>query len=153
MKNLDRVSGIVLLVFGLGIFYKSLTYPIGSFHAPGGGLFPLLASIILIGLSLILTAQAFLKPAAEGSVKPFFPAKETPRRILFGFLALLGFRYLLPVIGFASSTFLFIFFLAKFLGHYSWRVSIFFSLLTAVVSYYLFQVWLKIPMPRSILGI
>jgi hypothetical protein len=43
--------------------------------------------------------------------------------------------------------------LAKFLGHYDWKVSIFFSAVTAVVAYYLFQVWLKIPMPPSILRI
>lgn len=153
MGKVDRISGIVLLVFGFGIFFKSITYPIGSFHSPGGGLFPLLASIILISLSAILTVQAFMKKGGEGPAKAFFPGKETPKRIIFSFLALLGFRYLLLVIGFACSTFLFIFFLAKVLGHYGWKASILFSLLTAVIAYYLFEVWLKIPMPRSIIRI
>jgi hypothetical protein len=47
----------------------------------------------------------------------------------------------------------FIIFLAKVLSHYGWKTSILFSLLTAVIAYYLFVVWLKIPMPGSILGI
>jgi len=154
MKNLDRISGIILFLLGLGIFLKSLTYPIGSFRSPGGGLFPLLASILLMGLSGAMTIQAFWKKNTEESSKaPFFSTKDAPNRILFGFMALLAFRYLLPVIGFGPSTFLFILFLAKYLGHYSWKMSIFFSVLTALAAYYLFQVWLKIPMPQGILKI
>jgi hypothetical protein len=68
-------------------------------------------------------------------------------------MVLLAFRYLLPVIGFAPSTLFFIFLMTKVLGHYSWRFSILFSVLTASIAYYLFQVWLKIPMPQGILGI
>ena len=152
MKNIDIISSAVLFFFGLGIFLKSLTYPIGSFRQPDGGLFPLLASIILILLSAILIIQAFLKKTGEGFSKPFFPGKEAPKRIFGGFLALVGFRCLLPVIGFACSTSLFILLLAKFLGNYSWKVSLLFSILTALIAYYLFQVWLKIPMPRLIIG-
>jgi hypothetical protein len=152
MKNLDRISGIILFLFGLGICLKSLTYPIGSFKAPAGGLFPLLASIILMGLSAVMTIQAFLVKEEEVKVK-FFPAKEAPERIFLGFVSLVGFRYLLPVIGFGPSSFVFLFFLAKFLGSYSWKASVFFSVVTAVSIYYLFQVFLKIPMPRSLLGI
>jgi putative tricarboxylic transport membrane protein len=150
MKNIDIISGAILFFFGLGIFLKSLTYPIGSLKQPDGGMFPLLASIILILLSAILILQAFLKKAEEGFSKPFFLGKEAPKRIFWGFLALVGFRCLFPVIGFACSTFLLIFFLAKFLGNYSWKVSLVFSILTALIAYYLFQVWLKIPMPKSL---
>jgi cellulose synthase/poly-beta-1,6-N-acetylglucosamine synthase-like glycosyltransferase len=154
MKNLDRISGTILFLLGLGICLKSLTYPIGSFRSPGGGLFPLLASIILMGLSGAMTIQAFLKKGTpESSPASFFSGKEAPKRILLGFTALLAYRYLLPIIGFAPATFVFIFILAKFLGHYSWKVSIFFSVATASVSYFLFQVWLKIPMPQSLLKI
>ncbi len=152
MKNLDKTSGIILFLLGLGICLKSLTYPIGSFKSPGGGLFPLVASIILMGLSGTMTIQAFYSKREEGKGK-FFTAKEAPKRILLAFLSLVGFRYLLPVIGFGLSTFVFIFFLARFLGRYSWKVSLFFSVLTAVISHYLFQVFLKIPIPQSLLGI
>jgi hypothetical protein len=152
MKNRDRVSGIILLLLGLGICWKSLTYPLGSLRRPGGGLFPLIASIFLIGLSAIITAQAFFNRDTEKAVRaPFFPEKEAPKRIFFGFAALLGYRYLMPVIGFAPATCFFIFVLSKSLGKYGWKISIFFSVATAVVAYYLFEVWLKIPMPRPMM--
>ena len=143
-----------MFLLGLGICVRSLTYPIGSFRSPGGGLFPLLASLILMGLSAGLTIQAFLEKGSEGTHKhSFYPAKESPRRILLGFISLVGFRYVLPIIGFAPSAFLFIFLLAKTLGGYGWRVSIFFGITTAVLAYYLFQAWLRIPTPVGILGI
>ncbi|MBM4330903.1 MAG: tripartite tricarboxylate transporter TctB family protein [Deltaproteobacteria bacterium] len=153
MKNLDRLSGIILFLLGLGIFLKSLTYPIGSFRSPGGGLFPLLASILLMALAGSLILQAFWKKnKGEASPASFFSSKEAPKRIIVGFAALLGYRYLLPLIGFALSTGVFIFFLSKFLGKYGWTVSLFFSGITAFVAYYLFQVWLKIPMPIPLIG-
>ena len=152
MKNRDRVSGIILFLLGLGVCWKSLTYPLGDLRRPGGGLFPLIASIFLMGLSAIITAQAFFNKDSEMAVRaPFFPEKEAPKRIFFGFAALLGYRYLMPVIGFAPATGFFIFVLSKFLGKHSWKASLFFSLVTALVAYYLFEVWLKIPMPRTMM--
>jgi putative tricarboxylic transport membrane protein len=152
MKNLDLISGIILLVCGVAVFFTSLTYPIGTFRAPGGGLFPLIVSILLIGLSAVLTLQAFLSKKEKGiATTPFFPEKGAARRILLGFAGLVGYRYLLPVFGFAPSTGIFMLFLIKFLGGYGWKGSIFFAVVTAVIAYYLFQVWLKIPMPLPIL--
>ena len=153
MMKLDRISGIFLLLLGLTVFLTCLTYPIGSFRSPGAGLFPLLASVILLILAGIMTVQAFLKKdLAESSPARFFSSKKAPQRILAGFIALLGFRYLLPVIGFGPSTFVFILFMSRFLGNFSWRVSLFFSLITAILVYYLFQVWLKVPMPIPMIG-
>lgn len=150
MKKIDRISGIVLLVFGLVVCIKCLTYPIGSFGSPGGGLFPLFASIFLVALSGLMVIQTFLKKdTGESSRVPSFSGKKALKRIFLGFMALIAFRYLFPVIGFAPSTFVFIFLMVKFLGHFNWKVSIFFSGLTALVAYYLFQVWLQIPMPQT----
>lgn len=152
--NRDQISGIFLLALGVGVFGKSLTYPLGTLRKPGGGLFPLVASVLLIGLAALLIVQAFRqKEDVPGSGTPFFPQKEAPRRILLGFAGLLAYRYLLPVIGFAPSTGAFIFFLSRFLGKYSVAVCLVFAVITAVFSYYLFQVWLKIPMPIPIFGI
>jgi putative tricarboxylic transport membrane protein len=154
MINLEKISGALLFLFGLIIFLKSLDYPLGSLRLPGAGVFPLLASALLMALSISIIISSHMK-RHERSIPQttFFPAKETPARIMYGFVSLLAFRYLLPLIGFAPSTFLFIFFLGRFLAHYNLRVNFVFSVLTAFVSYYLFQVWLKIPLPRGVFGI
>jgi len=152
--NREKITGIFLSGLGLAVFLKSLTYPLGTLRRPGGGLFPLIASVFLMGLSALLTLQAFRgKEVDKSSQSPFFSEKEAPRRILLGFAGLLAYRYLLPVIGFAVSTAVFIFFLSRFLGKLSWGMSVVFAVITAVVSYYLFQVWLKIPMPMPYFGV
>jgi hypothetical protein len=153
MMNRDKISGIFLFGLAVAVFLKSLAYPLGTLRKPGGGLFPLIASILLMGLSALLTIHAFRgKETDKASQAPFFSEKEAPQRILLGFAGLLGYRYLLPVIGFAPSTAAFIFFLSRFLGRYGWLVSAGFAAATALAAYYLFQVWLKIPMPRTIFG-
>jgi hypothetical protein len=151
--NREKITGVFLYGLGLAVFLKSLTYPLGTLRKPGGGFLPLIASVLLMGLSAQLTLQAFRgREVDKSSESPFFPEKEAPRRILLGFAGLLAYRYLLPVIGFAASTAVFIFFLSRFLGRYSWVVSAVFAVITAVVSYYLFEAWLKIPMPRHFFG-
>lgn len=152
MKHLDLISGVVLLVVGTALFFKSLSYPVGTFRTPGAGLFPLSASILLLILSAILTLQAFLSKKGKGLAPvPFFPEKKTPRRIFLGFAGMIAYRYLLPVVGFVPSTGLFIFFLIKFLGGYGWKTSLFYAVVMALVAHALFQVWLKIPMPLPLL--
>lgn len=150
----DKITGIFLFILGLVVFLKSLSYPLGSFRRPGGGLFPLIASILLMGLSASLAIQAFWRKKTENHDQPpFFPEKVSAKRVILGFVCLLAYRYLLPLIGFAFSTGIFIFLLSKFLGRYSWLISVVFAFITAVGAYFLFQVWLKIPMPRPVLGI
>ena len=65
--------------------------------------------------------------------------------------ALVAYRYLIPVVGFAPSTALFIFALSRFLENASWTRSLIFAVATAAASYYLFQVVLKIQMPMPML--
>jgi hypothetical protein len=148
----DRISGIVIFTIGAAVCLTSLTYPVGTLQKPGGGFFPLLASVLLLVLSALFIFQSFTGKGRENSAAAsFFPGKEARKRILCGVAALLCFRYLIPVIGFAPATAVFVFFLGKYLENYSWKKSAFFSAATAVSAYYLFQVVLKIPMPIPML--
>ena len=144
----DRISGIVIFTIGAAVCLTSLTYPVGTLQKPGGGFFPLLASVLLLGLCTVFILQSFTGKRGDDSASvSFFPSKGASTRILWGFAALVGYRYLIPVIGFAPATVGFIFVLSRFLENYSWQKSVFFSLSTAVAAYYLFQVVLKIQMP------
>ncbi len=152
MKNIDRISGLILVVAGVAVLLQSLSYPIGTFRTPGAGLFPLIASILLLGLSVALTVQAFLSGKGKAiAPSPFFPEKGALRRILLGVAGMVGYRYLLPVIGFGPSTGVFMLFLIRFLGGYGWKISLFYAAISAAAFYYLFQVWLQIPMPIPLL--
>lgn len=154
MQKFDRLSGFVLFSFGLLVGMKSLTYPLGTLRSPGAGLLPLSASILIMFISGLLVILTFIRKSENEKTKgSFFTAKEAPQRVLLGFFSLVGFRYLFPFLGFAPSAFLFVFFLARCLGHYSWRAAFSLSALTALLSYCLFQVWLNVQMPKGIFGI
>jgi putative tricarboxylic transport membrane protein len=154
MKSLDRMSGLVLLGFGILILVKSIEFPFGTLQMPGAAVFPILASSLLMVISGTIVISSFLKPRRDQTISLSTPQLQKPlRRVVVGVGALLAYRYLLAYIGFPFACFLFILFLAKALGQYSWKTSLLFSLGTAVVCYYLFQILLKIPMPGGILGI
>lgn len=147
----DRISGIVFMLIGAAVLVASLNYPVGTLQKPGGGFFPLLAAALLVGLSAVFTFQSFVRrpvvvPAVEGSSK-----SRALRRIAFGVAALVAYRYLIPVVGFAPSTALFIFALSRYLEHASWTRSSIFAAAAAAASYYLFQVVLRIQMPIPML--
>jgi len=149
--NLDRISGIVLFVIGSIVLATCLSYPIGTFQKPGGGLFPLMASILLMGLSALLVLQSRgVQGGGATGVTPFFRSREAPKRIGLALLCVVGYRYVFPLIGFASSTGLLIFVMSVFLADYGYKRSIIFACITAILSYYLFEVGLKIPMPTPL---
>jgi hypothetical protein len=147
----DRISGIVFSLIGAAVLVASLNYPVGTLQKPGGGFFPLLAAALLLVLSVVFTFESFTRHTDTRHAPPFFPAHETPRRILLGLAALVAYRYLIPVVGFAPSTALFIFALSRFLENASWIRSLVFAVATGAASYYLFQAVLKIQMPVPML--
>ena len=154
MKSLDRVSGLVLLVFAVAVLAKSTEYPLGNLQMPGAAVFPILASSLLIVIAGAIAIRGFSKPGKDpGSSESAALSRKTFGRIAAGVGALVAFRYLLTFIGFAPACFLFILFLAKALGRFTWKSSLVFSAVTAVTCFYLFQVILKIPMPGGIFGI
>ncbi len=60
MNNLNLVKGLFLvalsLLFGLG----ALNYPLGTFDRAGPGMFPLMASSLLLVLGLIIAVRSFV---------------------------------------------------------------------------------------------
>jgi putative tricarboxylic transport membrane protein len=147
----DRISGIVFMLIGAAVLVASLNYPVGTLQKPGGGFFPLLAAALLVGLSAVFTVQCFARRLPGGAAEETGPGSKALRRIAFGVAALVAYRYLIPVVGFAPSTALFIFALSRFLENASWARSLIFAVLAAAASYYLFQVVLKIQMPIPML--
>ena len=154
MKS-DLISGILFFALGAALLVKVLiSYNIGTLQMPGGGFFPLMGCALLLFFSILLVAQSIPRSHnQQGNITPFFPTKQTPKRIFFAFLSLLFYRYLFKAIGFAPVTGIFILFLAKFVGDFSWKTSFIFSVITAVVAYYLFQVILKVPMPTPLFSL
>lgn len=107
----------------------------------------ILSSLFLLNLLLRKERELERKEA---------PVEATPRSlkpvILFlGMMALAALFF--NSLGYPLIAFLLMVALLKILGMKRWPINIFLSLATAAASYFLFVQWLKIPLPKGLLGI
>ena len=154
---LDRnelAGGIVLFLFGLATALLSLRMPIGTLRTAETGFFPLCLGILLMLLSGLFLLRIFLMkndalkkegspagiPASVKQLIPFFVTMV---------LATLFFNRL----GYPLSSFLLMVALLRILGVRRWRFNLPLSFMTAIVCYFLFVQWLKIPLPKGWIGI
>jgi putative tricarboxylic transport membrane protein len=121
---------------------------------PNAGFFPFVGGSLLILLSLVQLVAALVTKRGEGKLTaPFFPQKDTPQRISVTLLILFMYGIALTYIGFLITTFLFIVALFKCLEPQRWTVAIIDAVLTSTSSYILFEVLLKVQLPKGIIGI
>jgi putative tricarboxylic transport membrane protein len=144
----ERISSLVVFVIGLLITWQASKLRLGGFRTPGPGLFPLILGLILILLSLILLIQS---RGRLGS-RPF-SFGESPKRVSMVYGSLLAYVAILEYAGFLLSSFLLIFFLFVVLGEYTLKRAALTALAATAVAYLLFDVLMKSPLPKSLLGV
>jgi len=155
LKRDEGIGGVILFLFGGITVLLSLRMPIGTFRAAGTGLFPLLLGIILMILSSLFLLNLLLRKERELERKEA-PVEATPRsfRPVIFFLGMMALAALFfNSLGYPLIAFLLMVALLKILGMKRWPINIFLSLATAAASYFLFVQWLKIPLPKGLLGI
>jgi putative tricarboxylic transport membrane protein len=155
LKRDEGIGGVILFLFGGITVLLSLRMPIGTFRAAGTGLFPLLLGIILMILSGLFLLNLLLRKERELERKEA-PVEATPRsfRPVIFFLGMMALAALFfNSLGYPLIAFLLMVALLKILGMKRWPINIFLSLATAAASYFLFVQWLKIPLPKGLLGI
>lgn len=132
------------------ICIESSRLPVGSWRDPGPGFFPLLSGIFLGFLSGLVFVRAFLHKKKELGETGY--PKEKRKSFIFVLVVLFGYAFLLEIFGFLLSTFLLLIFLFRGIEPQRWVVSIGGSALASVISYAVFQLWLKTQLPTGILG-
>lgn len=147
MNKRDLISGIFWMGFG-GVF------AIGGLHQglvrmgiPGPGSLPFIVGLILIGLSFIVFFQALFSKSAPK--EKFFPQQSSLPKLILALISLFIYGFLLKPIGFVLTTFIFLIFVLRLIGHERWIAVVSFSLLTAVLSYLLFTA-LQVELPKGI---
>jgi putative tricarboxylic transport membrane protein len=146
----DKVSSLVWLVGSIAIILGSLAYSFGSWSHPGPAFLSLLCGIIMAALSLIIFVQAIMKDKGEAKEKEagsFFTARWS--KLVAALIILFAYALLLETFGFLMMTFVFMLFTLKVVEPTKWRTAVIVSVLATAVSYFLFESWLKVPMPRG----
>jgi len=118
----------------------------GSFKRPGPGFLPFGLACILIVLAVALIASRWKK--GSGRI-PFWP-ERTWLRPLLGSLAFALYAFLIGLIGFLLTTFVFMILWMWVIEGISWRQIATVSTGVTLVLYLIFSYFLEVPLPGGI---
>jgi putative tricarboxylic transport membrane protein len=152
MKRADKISGVILMVVCLLVFYQSTKLEMMYRKAPGLGFYPFWLSLFALVASAVIIVNAFRRPASQD--RPVqLPKGIGLRRIGLTFVAFVIYAYLITLVGFILSTAVYMLFMARMLGSRRWVSSVAVSALTAVGLFIVFKVWLKADLPTGLWGL
>lgn len=150
MKHPDRTSSLFWLVVGMGVTFGSLKVGFGTFLSPGAGFITFFAGSMLCFLSLFLLIVSLRNRDSDNGFEIRWKGLEGGK-VIFVMALLGGYALLLQWLGFLITTFLLLLFLFRVKGTYSLRKVIGMSLLISIGTYLVFQVWLRVQLPKGIL--
>lgn len=151
MKGHQRISSIFWIVLGMYVAIHAYRLGIGHFRQPGPGLIFFLAALFIIILGIFDLAGGFIKIFKTDEEKPIWSGVQWPN-VLIILAILLIYVFVLNVLGFILSTFLLMLSLFKAIEPTRWWVAIVSSIITTLLSYGIFEIWLKVPFPHGFLG-
>jgi putative tricarboxylic transport membrane protein len=150
-QNYNRVAAFFFLFVGLFFALYARTVEIGTFTEPGPGFMPFFGGLTLAGMSVALLLKTFIQKMTEfGS--SFFPQKDSWKRVVPVFLALIAYNLLLNYLGFTLTTFFFVGFLVRFIFPQSMVRTLVVAVLSALGARLLFINFLETQLPKGFLG-
>ena len=146
MGGRDRGAAAVLLVFGLLALEEARKLRFGSLARPGPGFFPvvLAAAFSIVCLALLIHAIR----THDGVAAASGPRLAWPK-IVAAMAALLAYALVLEPLGFVGATFVLLLFFFKAIERQRWVSAVAGSLVTALVTYVVFKVWLHVQLPAG----
>lgn len=151
MRNADRITAALLLVFSLAFAAGGLKYYTWwGLEGPGSGFLPFWLGLGLAGLAAVMLFRS-LKEKHPG--EDWSPRGEGLRRILTVLGVTVALVALLKVLGMVLGTFLFLAVLIRYLGGHRWWVTLAVAAATAGFNWLVFAHWLRVPFPESMLWI
>ena len=148
MRSYNLISSSFWFLIGLGFAIGGLRYGFGTWREPGPGLLPVVFGTLLAVLSLVLLIISLIARGTSDK-KTFWETKGSWKTVLAVSLSLVGYMVLFKQLGFILITFLFLFFLLKFIGKKGWLISISVALVLSFFCHGLFLLLLGTPLPKG----
>jgi putative tricarboxylic transport membrane protein len=145
---LERIVPLVLLAAGAVYLTQAVALPFGGVARPGAGFYPVFVGAFAIVVALVATVTVF-RAAATAPAAPAEPdAAERRKRVVVSVIALAGFSFFMPWLGYPIVAFVFTAVVLRYLGS-RWITAMAIGALAAIVSHVLFAVLLDVPLPRG----
>lgn len=154
MKRYELISSLAWLFVGLAFLAGSRAFDLGNLSEPGPGFFPLLMSVCLISFSLIHFFGSLRKDESS-DLSPgerFWPRMGYMARVLLIIFLLLMYVFAMNSLGFVLTTFLFMVVLLRCIEPRRVHAVLLFSGLITGTAYAVFDLWLRVNLPKGFLG-
>lgn len=137
-----RLNSLFVVLLGVVFLVMSLQLPLGTFQAPGAGMWPMLVSVLLI-----LTALFLLVTEHDG--EDYESLTKRSLISVLGFLWIGTFIVMFATIGFTLASLIFSVVWLRFLARESWKFTLIASALFTIAFVLIFSVALGVPVPHD----
>jgi hypothetical protein len=148
VKKYERITALITTLGGMAIMYYAWhTLKIGSIHVPDAGFLPFLcgAGLAVLGIVWILILQWTKEQKSENSAE-----KRLWHRPLLSLALMILYGMAMEVVGYISSTLVFMVAWEKIIEREKWIKTMVISLLGTLAMYALFVYFLRVPVPQEL---
>lgn len=143
------ISGAALAVVGAAYLVENRRYSLDTLAAPGPGVFPIAAGVLLVALACGQVVAAWRDAGATPRAEEPPPEPRTTPFVMIGVLAV--YAAAIGWVGFFAATFAVVIVASRLLGAHGWLRPLALATGVVVASYVLFVVWLHVPLPTGLL--
>ena len=148
MKQYDRICALLFLAIAAAAMVLSSYMPMGRTGKPGPGFLPFWVGVILALLSIFLLVESVLRKGPAEPAK-FLAGEGRWPNVIWTAGSLLGYGFLIEVLGFVISTLILLLFLFRYIGNQKWWIACTGTSLVTLAAFLIFKVGLKVQLPRG----
>lgn len=143
LSHTDKVASVLVFVLTAVVFYLTTDFPAG-YGATGPAFFPR----VIVGLMSVF-ALAQLVKATRTEPRTVAVSRSTVKTVAVAAALVVGYVLAMPYFGFLAGTVVFLLVSMHFSGVEGVRASLPVSIVVAIVLYYIFVRFLRVPLPES----
>jgi putative tricarboxylic transport membrane protein len=145
MRTADLTTALALIAISALVVWDALRLGIGwGSDGPQSGFFPFWLAVIVIGACAAIAVQAARRPPARPFVR-----REQVGPVLTALVPAAAFVLLTGLVGLYVATGLYLGVYMRWIGRYSWAAILVLSLAFPVVTFFVFEKWFLVPMPKG----
>ncbi len=150
MRKADVITALIILVIGILVVYEGIKLGVIGWGAAGpmSGLYPFLLGMGLVIGSLVVLGRVFIISRKSMSDKPFIQ-KGGLRHVLYVAIPAALMVAMTEFIGLYIAAGLYLALYMKWIGKHRWITVLAISILLPLVSYFVFDKYFLIPLPKG----